>query len=195
MNDFDKYNFEILLPAETGTEHDLMPTSALSEFGIRFGSWMRIVEKVRDFVSDGAKDWFFGKCDGQLATQIISQYPNDKEYFIIRSVPVDTKSVPDLKYVFAISYRKPRGNISHIRIYKDKLDRLCMITDGRTIQPFVNFDHLIKTVLKNSPTPIPNLIFKELRKVPEQKIYHDDLIPGKPDYERLVSNNVPPNNK
>jgi len=186
MNDFDKINFEILLPAETGTQTNFMPTDALREFGIRFGSWMRIVEKVRDFVTDGAKDWFFGKCDGALATQILSQYPNDKEYYFIRSVPVDTKTVPDLKYVFAISYRKIGENIAHIRIYKDKLDRLCMITDGRTTQPFVNFSQIINTVLKNSPTPISNPLFKDLLKVPPQKIFTND-IKDKKDYERLGS--------
>jgi len=186
MNDFDKINFEILLPAETGTQTNFMPTDALREFGIRFGSWMRIVEKVRDFVTDGAKDWFFGKCDGALATQILSQYPNDKEYYFIRSVPVDNKTVPDLKYVFAISYRKIGENIAHIRIYKDKLDRLCMITDGRTTQPFVNFSQIINTVLKNSPTPISNPLFKDLLKVPPQKIFTND-IKDKKDYERLGS--------
>jgi len=186
MNDFDKSNFGILLSAETGTQPqtDLMPTNALKEFGIRFGSWARIVEKVREFVSDGAKDWFYGKCDGFLATQILSKYPADCEYYIIRSVPVDINSVTDLKYVFAISYRKIGGNITHLRIYKDKMDQLCMINDGEEIQIFLNFKDIIHTVLKNSPTPITNPRFKDLVLPPAEKVTTNDII-HKVDYERL----------
>jgi hypothetical protein len=190
MNDFDKINFEILLPAEivsaTGSQNqsDLIPTAALSEFGIRFGSWRRIVEKVRDFVSDGAKDWFYGKLDGTQASIILQQKPTDKEYFLIRSVTVDTKTVPDLKYVFAISYRKINSSVTHLRIYKDKLDRLCMINDGRNTVIFANFSNIIHTVLKTSPTPVSNDAFKDLIKVPAQRVYVDD-IKGKDEYERL----------
>jgi len=186
MSDFDKTNFEILLPAETGTQTDIMPTCALSEFGIRFGSWMRIVEKVRDFVSDGASNWFYGKCDGVQATQILSQHGSDREYFFIRSVPVDSKSVPDFKYVFAISYRKIRGSIVHLRIYKNKMDRLCMIDEGNRTIEFSNFKDIIHTVLRNDPVPISNPQFQCLIPVPNKKIFMNDEL--KKDYERLSSN-------
>jgi len=185
MTDFDKTNFEILLPAETGAQSDIMPTNALQEFGMRFGSWMKIVEKVRDFVSDGASQWFHGKFDGVTANHILSPKGDDREYYLIRSVPVDTKSVPDLKYVFAISYRKIRGPIAHLRIYKNKLDRLCMIDEGSHTREFSNFREIIHTVLKRDPVPVSNPQFKGLVVLPNSKIFTND-IKDKKDYERLV---------
>jgi len=185
MSDFDKMNFEILLSAETGAQTDLMPLTALTEFGIRFGSWMKIVEKVRDFVTDGASNWFCGKLDATQATKILSGYSNEREFYLIRSVPVDSKSVPDLKYVFAISYRKIAGPIAHLRIYKNKLDRYCMIDEGSQTREFANFQQIIHTVLKKDPVPISNPHFAGLMQTPNGKIFTND-IQGKKDYERLA---------
>jgi len=183
MDDYDKTNFKLLLSAETGTDSDVIPTSALSEFGIRFGSWIKIVEKVRDFVSSGAKDWFFGKCDGNEATQVLSRFPNDREYFIIRSVPIDDTTIPGLRYAFAISYRKIGGNIAHQRIYKNKMDQLCMISNGREIQLFYNFKDIIHSVLTQKPVAITNPIFARLSLMPSEKVHVNDII-NKVDYVR-----------
>jgi len=161
MSDYDKTYFDILLPAETGTSLDLMPTNALHEFGIRFGPWIRIIEQIRNFVEDGARNWFHGKCDSKQAQEILSTCKSGSEYYLIRSVPVVTELNPDRKYVFAITYRKLDG-ISHFKIFKDISDRLCMVNTDSEVQYFASFQAIIHATVKPNAEPFPNQYFKGL---------------------------------
>jgi hypothetical protein len=204
MTDFDKINFEILLLAEmaefpcekTADKFtDILPTCVLHNFGVRFGPWTRIIENVREFVSNGAKDWFYGKCDTATANDILSKYndplKNNHEYFLIRAVdnntpPATVLTIPDLKYVFAISYCKTKenqSNIAHQKIYKDKLDRLCLINNANELIFFPNFSGIIQQILKD-PYPISNAYFNNLIINPPQKIFINDI--NEPGFERLV---------
>jgi len=177
MSDYDKTYFEILLPAETGTSSDLMPTNALHEFGIRFGPWIRIVEQIRNFVADGARHWFYGKCDSKQAIEILSKNENDRAYYLIRSVPVVTEPNPDRKYVFAISYRKKNGAISHFKIYKDISDRLCMVNNANEVEYFTSFRDIIAASVEHDTEPYTNPYFKGLVTQPVRVFPSDDPYP------------------
>jgi len=123
-----------------------MPTSALHDFGIRFGPWEKIVHKVREFVSDGAKDWFIGKCNGNKAAEIISK--KTENCYCIRSVPLDTTLIENYTYIFALSYWND-GKISHLRIFKDnKQHRLCALDETQQLQYVHSFKDIIEKVLK-----------------------------------------------
>jgi len=160
MTDYDKTFFQILITAEIGDFVDILPTKALKEFGVRFGPWIKIVEKVREFVADGARHWFYGKCDSKQANEILSKYGNEHEYFLIRSVPVVAFPNPDRKYVFAISYRNTTGKICHFQIYKDFEGRLCMVNDVKEVEYFSSFRNIIGATVKIDPKPIkPNPTF------------------------------------
>jgi hypothetical protein len=178
MNDYDKTNFGILLFAEetTAPTSEMMSTNSLHEFGIRFGSWIKIVEKVRDFVSAGAKDWFFGKCSSTEAKMILENYGPEHEYYLIRSVPVAHTAIPghNLRYVFAISSRNSSGHIAHMKIYKDSHDRLCMINDDLEIEFFSGFKELIFSIVNNGVPASNPLLIKGLQRQPPVIVFKPD---------------------
>jgi len=164
MNEDDKLNFKILLAAENDNSNELsydylsyMPTKALHDFGVRFGPWESIVLKVREFVSDGARDWFIGKCNRYKAEDIISQSSN---CYCIRSVSPDREILLDHTYIFALSTKDEK--ISHLRIFKDKQHRICVINEEEKLQYFSSFKEFIVEVTTETFVPVGDYRFKDL---------------------------------
>jgi len=166
MKNEDIDNFKLLLSAETDTLNDYLPISVLHEFGIRFGPWENIVEKVREFISDGARNWFIGKYNGTQAEEILSQKPDN--CFSFRAVPLDDTIIPDHIYVFALSYRK-NGRISHKRIFKDKQHRLCSL-DVNQLRYFHSLKGIIELVLDKKSQPVGHHRFQGMKLVTVENI-------------------------
>jgi hypothetical protein len=184
MTDYDKVNFKFLFWGELGcVETVIVSTNILHDFGVRFGPWINIVKNITEFVSNGAKKWYHGKCDTQTAINILSRCPSDHEYFLIRTVDIDSNTIPQLKYVFAISYRKINGGIAHQKIYKDTINNLCLINDKNELEIFSNFEEIIQNILKD-PHPVSNVFFTNLANCPSEKICINDII-NEPDFERF----------
>jgi len=190
MNNDDIINFKILLSAEIDSVHDLsnIPTSVLHEFGIRFGPWNKIVDIVREFVSDGASEWFIGKCNSNKAEEIFSQKPG--YCFSLRSVPPDHTLIENHHYVFALSYRKD-GKTSHIRIYKDKQHRLLALDEKQNPKFIHSFKGIIQLIV-GQYQPVGDIRFKGLETVkgsiPEIRLSHKPFYVSLPILHNLNQN-------
>jgi len=198
MNDNDIKNIKIFFESDNNTVNDInhdylsnMPTDALHDFGIRFGQWDRIVHKVREFIQDGASDWFIGKCTGEKAAEILSK--QDYNCFCIRTVKPDPNLINEHIYIFALSHWKD-GKISHFRIFKDKQHRLCALDENHRPQYFHSFKRFIEQVKETSLpvgdqrfiTLVKEDSFPVIRASPVIKSYPD----FKPDYVPLNNQSV-----
>jgi len=116
---------------------------------------------IRDFVRDGASTWFIGKCNGERAEEILNEKyrQTGDDYYAIRSVSIDKEKLSGYTYVFALSYIRS-GITSHLRIFKDKKDSLCVIQEDGNMRNFSNIAQIIDSVVQNAK-PIPDPRFKE----------------------------------
>jgi len=155
---------------------DVVSRKMLREFGIRYGPWKEIIQNLREFVLDGARDWFVGKCDGDRAKELLCIHSSEECYYFIRSVGVNEELLPKHYYVFALSFIQ-NGNIFHLRIFKDH-QNLCVVDEQKNIQRFSNLSKIIEWRFnKGSAKPLSHPNFKKLKtitpKQPKVELSHE----------------------
>ncbi len=167
----DRNNWLILLRNEYWpfNQGETISTNCLACFGQRFAPWTDLPARIRQFITDGASDWYQGLCEEVSIEDIFKTLPNNANYYCVRALKPEGK---DLTAVFALTYRKKDESINHIYIYRNSLFQLYLLDEQDQIETYSSIAPILKRMFEEEsfeePTiPLSNENFKNLKAEPQ----------------------------